>query len=145
MNRTGIRIVAVQVVIVGALLLVIYLTLLQPEEQKPLFGVGVPTGPGQVAQAPAGSASGPAGGGAEAGEGQRGDASRAGRAGRGAGNRGAPGGRRPGSANAYSGSEAAEAAQAPALPVPTRDGAQGGVTPTEDQYDDTVGRLFGNL
>jgi hypothetical protein len=71
MNRRGIRIVAAQVVIVGALLLVVYLTLLQPEGQKPLFGVGVPSGPGQIAQAPGGGSSvsagsavagGPAGG-----------------------------------------------------------------------------------
>jgi hypothetical protein len=142
MTRPGIRIVAAQLVIVGALLLVVYLTLLQPEEQKPLFGVGVPAGPGQVAQAPGGGPAGSPGGAGAAGEGHGGSANRSGH---GAGHRGAPGGRRPGSASAYSGSEAAEAVQAPALPVPTRGGGQGGVTPTEDQYDDTVGRLFGNL
>jgi hypothetical protein len=148
MNRRGIRLVAAQLVIVGVLLLVVYLTLLQPEEHKPLFGVGVPAGPGQVAQAPGGGPAGSSGGVRGAGEERGGSGNRRGHGAghhRGAGHRGAPGGRGRGSATAYSGSEAAEAAQAPALPVPTRDGGEGGVTPTGDQYDDTVSRLFGNL
>jgi hypothetical protein len=136
MNGRGIRVVAAQALIVGALLLVVYLTLLQPEEQKPLFGVGVPSGPSQVAQAPGGGSSGPARGGAQLGE------SRGGRGNRGGGHRGMHGDRRASAASTVSG---AAAAQAPVLPVPTRDGATGGLTPTGDQYDDTVSRLFGNL
>jgi hypothetical protein len=139
MNGRGIRVVAAQAVIVGALLLVVYLTLLQPEDQKPLFGVGVPRGPGQVAQAPGGGSSESGAGGAQLG-GSRGGAGGGGN--RGDGHRGTHRDRRPGTASTFSG---AAAAQTPALPVPTRDGAEGGVTPTGDQYDDTVSRLFGNL
>jgi hypothetical protein len=147
MNRRGIRIVAAQVVIVGALLLVVYLTLLQPEEHKPLFGVGVPSGPGQIAQAPGDGSSISAGSAVARGESHGGRGTGGGGAGggpgggHGGGHRAGQAGRWPDSASTYSGA----AAQAPVLPVPSRDGGEGGLTPTEDQYDDAVSQLFGNL
>jgi hypothetical protein len=137
MSGKRIRIVAAQAVIVGALLLVVYLTLLRPEEQKPLFGVA---GPGQVAQAPGGEAAGEPGGGG--GGGRHGEAHAGGghRHG-GAGNNQGPG------AAAPTGTVGTAVSQPAALPAPTRDGGEGGaaVTPSEQQYDDTVSRLFGSL
>jgi hypothetical protein len=150
MSGRRIRIVTVQVVVVGALLLVVYLTLLRPEEQKPLFGVGVPVGPGQVAQAPGGGSGpgqpgggGPGGGahgGGGAGGGGRGH--RGGAGGQHGGGNG-PGAQSGGTASAVPGAAASEPT---ALPAPARDGAEGGtVTPSDDQYDDAVSALFGNL
>ena len=144
MNTRRARIFAAQAVVVGALLLVVYLTLLKPESHQPLFGVGDHGGGGPVAAAPSGSS------GAGAGEGQRGEGQR-GEGQPGGGHHGtharrdrrAGGGSRAGSAStAFSG---AATPQPTELAVPTRDGASGGVTPTEDQYGDTVSRLFGNL
>jgi hypothetical protein len=139
-NTRRARIFAAQAVVVGALLLVVYLTLLKPETHQPLFGVGDHGGGGgPVAAAPSGSS------GAGAGEGQRGEGQPGG------GHHGtharrdrrAGGGSRAGSAStAFSGAATPQPSE---LAVPTRDGAQGGVTPTEDQYGDTVSRLFGNL
>ena len=155
MSGRRLRLVTAQVVIVGALLLVVYLTLLRPEDQEPLFGVGIPAGPGEVAQAPgdgggaqglpggAGGGGGGAGaGGGDAGHRHQGGAQRGG-GGRGQVGGGTPPGSGPGGAAAASGAAAAE----PTTPlVPTRGGAEsGGVTPSEQQYDDTVSQLFGNL
>jgi hypothetical protein len=138
MTSRGIRIVGLQVVIVGALLLVVYLTLLRPEEQKPLFGV---TAPGQVAQAPNGASEGQPGaaaGGHGGGPGPRGH--RGGAANRKGGK--AQAGTKGGS-TAVAGAAVGEPA---ALPIPTRDdGGSPTVTPSEEQYGDTVSRLFGNL
>jgi hypothetical protein len=130
-------VVAGQVAVVGALLLVVYLTLLRPEEQKPLFGVGAQPGSGALAQAQGGGAAGGTRGGL--------DGAGGGPGGRHGGGRGGnhPGAQGPGGSSAVSGS--AVGGQ-PALPVPIRDG--GGTptaTPSDEQYQDTVSRLFGNL
>jgi hypothetical protein len=138
MTGNRIRIVGLQAVIVGALLLVVYLTLLRPEEHKPLFGV---TAPGQVAQAPNGASEdqpGAAAGGRGGGPGAHGD--RGGAANRQGGK--AQAGTQGGS-SAVAGAGVGEAA---ALPSPTRDdGGSPTLTPSEEQYGDTVSRLFGNL
>jgi hypothetical protein len=126
MSGKRVRLVAAQVVVVGGLLLVVYLTLLQPEEHKPLFGVGVPAGPGHVADTGGGEREGGAHGGGHGARGHRG------------------GGKPPGATGAVS---AAAASEPTGLPVPAREGGNegGAVTPSEEQYGDTVSRLFGNL
>ena len=135
MSGRRIRIVTVQAVVVGALLLVVYLTLLRPDEEKPLFGVRVPAGPGQVAQVPGGESTGGHRGGQPGGRGQ---AHAGGHHGGGGAAAGPPGG-------APSVVDGTTTGAPTAPPIPIRDGAEGGVTPSEDQYDDTVSRLFGNL
>jgi hypothetical protein len=138
-NPRRTRIFAAQAVVVGALLLVVYLTLLKPESHRPLFGVGDLGGGGPVAAAPSGSS------GAGAGAGQRGEGESPGRhhGTHARSDRRAGSDSRVGSAStAFSGAATPRRSE---LAVPTRDGAQGGVTPTEDQYGDTVSRLFGNL
>jgi hypothetical protein len=137
-NSRRTRIFAAQAIVVGALLLVVYLTLLKPESHRPLFGVG-DLGGGPVAAAPNGSS------GAGAVAGQRGEGESPGRhhGTHARSDRRAGGDSRVRSAStAFSGAATPQPSE---LAAPTRDGAQGGVTPTEDQYGDTVSRLFGNL
>ena len=49
MTRRSIRIVSLQAAVVGVLLVVVYLTLLAPEKNEPLFDVSVPPEPSQLA------------------------------------------------------------------------------------------------
>lgn len=140
MTRRGARILVSQVVIVLALLLVVYLTLLRPESHKPLFGIGTSTGAGQIAQ----------GGGAGTGASQA-ILGPGGRRGHGHGHRrgggaGHGGGSRGTVAPAF-GATSASVTQpgATAGGLPGRGGAEGGLTPTQDQYWDTIGQVFGRL
>jgi hypothetical protein len=138
-TRRGARILVSQVVIVLALLLVVYLTLLRPESHQPLFGIGTSTGAGQIAQS-----GGPGTGASQAilGPGGRRGHGRGHRRGHGAGRGGSRGAVAP-PFGAASASLTQPGATADGLPG--RGGAEEGLTPTQDQYGDTIGQVFGRL
>jgi hypothetical protein len=127
MTRRALGIVALQVAVVGVLVAVVYLTLLAPEDNEPLFDVSVPPGPTRLApQGPRGD------------DRQRGDEER---------HEGRP--RKPDRprpsrqpppppAPASTGPDATEPAIPAAPPPPVE-------TPTGDQYADAVARILGEL
>jgi hypothetical protein len=140
-SRRGARILVGQVAIVLALLLVVYLTLLRPEGHKPLFGIGTSTGAGQIAQSggagTVGAGQATVGPGGHSGHGQ-------GRRGGGAAGRG--GGTLGGIPPAF-GATPASATLPGAVEdgLPGRGGGGGALTPSQDQYEDTIGQVFGRL
>jgi hypothetical protein len=148
-TRKRLRWIAVQSVVVVALAVVVAVTLLKPESNKPLNGVtsggNVPT----VAQGPGGNGGSGNGGQGGNGPGQHGGGPGGHNGGHG---NGAGGGRRGGGAGGHGGAgaptgtaTASVGATTPAPPIasteasPTRN--EGGVpstTPTDDQYSDSV-------
>jgi hypothetical protein len=139
-SRRGARILVGQVAIVLALLLVVYLTLLRPESHKPLFGIGTSTGAGQIAE----------GGGAGTVGVGRATVGPGGHSGHGQGRRGGGlghGGGTLGGAPPAFGATPASATLPGAVEngLPGRGGEGGALTPTQDQYEDTIGQVFGRL
>jgi hypothetical protein len=145
-TRKRLRWVAVQVIVVSALAIVVVLTLLKPESHSPLSGI---TGgaPSTVAQTPGGGTPGGTHGtGNGGGHGN-------GHGGAGSGNGSVHGGPGHGGPGAPTGVATTSAGGSPTLTTPTtsepsvtRPGdASGGVTPTADQYEDTLSRLDGAL
>jgi hypothetical protein len=129
------RIVAAQAVLVGVLLVVVYLTLLRPEDGPPLFGVDAPGRELEVTDAnevePA-SQGGHASGGREGKpDGGRPDARPA---------EFAPGGAGAAPETAVGPTDAAR----PSLGAAPSEG-EGGDSPTDDQYVDAVTRLTDRL
>lgn len=133
MTRRQSRIVAAQAVVVGVLMVVVFLTLLRPEEKGPLFGVDKPSLPGvgagpNPAYAPDHHAEGPR-----------------------AGDRTTTGGGAPPTAEGGvnpSGSSAGAILPAPSTTPPPAQPSPGdgnGESPTGDQYDDTLTRLVARL
>lgn len=119
---------AAQAVVVGVLMVVVFLTLLRPEGNGPLFGVGVPREPDHAALPSPGSY----------------HAARDHRHG------GRPGsGPRPGTVDTGAAPVAGETTTAGpatvggAAPAPSANGGDGGGqgSPTDDQYTDTLTRL----
>jgi hypothetical protein len=125
------RLVAVQAVVVGVLMVIVFVTLLQPESDRPLSGIEAPGEPDR-AQVPGPTNTGPTdqpGGGSQPGGGNGG----------GGGAPGAPGG----------GGGAVAPDAGPTVPeeigeLPGDDGTDGD-TPSDDQYVDTLTRLVGRL
>jgi len=127
MTRRSAVILALQAAVVGVLVAVVYLTLLAPEDNQPLFDVSVPPGPGQLAP-----------------QGPRGDERRRGDEGRREERRRAPD--RPRRSRRLAAPPAPEGTgpdatepPVPATPAPPPE------TPTGDQYADAVARILGEL
>ena len=126
------RIVAVQAVAVGLLIVVAFLTLLRPEGEGPLLGVDAPQGPASGDPAPH---TGDVGGVDydPANDENGADAPGAGRR---------AGDEPSGSASSAPPPASASRSQAPStLPAPPISAEPGGGSPADDQYDNTLARL----
>jgi hypothetical protein len=132
------RLVAVQAVVVGVLMVIVFVTLLQPEGDRPLSGIDAPSEPNRV-QVPGPVDPGPTdkpdrnepgGGQPNAGGGNGGGA-------------GAPGGPAGGGPAAPDGGPTTPD-EGPLPLVPGDDGGEDDM-PSDDQYGDTLSRLVGRL
>jgi hypothetical protein len=129
------RLVAVQAVVVGVLLVIVFITLLQPESERPFSGV---QGPGEPPRSdlPSPDIFSPAGGNGQPGGGN-------GPGGGPGGGPGQPGGGGGGGAGGGPPELGLTGPQAPAGGGGTTGG--GPVSPTDDQYADSLSRLTARL
>jgi hypothetical protein len=136
-NRLRARIIAVQAIVVSLLLVIVFLTILRPEDDSTLFGVDAPQ-----SEPPVSGGGGDGGDGGQPGPG--GDDTTEGPTG--AGDTGGPSttGDVAGGGVPEGPADAGLTPPVIAPGTPTQEGADGddGGSPTDDQYSDTVARLM---
>ena len=149
-TRARARVIAVQAIVVCALMVIVFVTILRPDEENPLQSVQAPEGTEQTDDSPddeeGSSEAGGENGGASNGDGMGGGNSGEGPDGQGAGGDGTGDG---GSGeNAPAEPETGTGTVIPPTIPPTGGpgiGGDGTDSPTGDQYSDTVARLIDRL
>lgn len=134
-TRRRLRWVAIQAIVVTALAVVVFVTLLKPESQSPLSGISGGGDSPTIAQGPG---SGPGGGGGGEGRPGQGNGNDDGDGSRGDGRDSPPTGTSSGSA---SGTPPVAPPTAPEVSPVRPDGGFEPQSPTTDQYADTLGAL----
>lgn len=147
-TRARARVIAVQAIVVCALMVIVFLTILRPDEENPLVSVQAPEGTEQTEDTDGDD------GDQELGDddGPEGDGENNGGPGQGNGNGngdmadgpGGPGGDSEGGGGKGDDEDATGVIPPPAPPLGS--GSDDGIdSPTGDQYSDTVARLIGRL